>query len=135
MDEAAEFELRFFLAVLVVVRFIVVFLSRHQDRIVLVDWKHVLVLTRRDEWLTPMPFGARALSSTSYSLDQPEVSKGLGSVPSFEKESRADYSAKKNVVYKVGKNKDKQMLEMEESGLKNRPALPCPQGKPVPGAH
>ena len=48
MDEAAEFELRFFLAVLVVVRFTVVFLSRHHDRIVLVDWKHVLVSTRRD---------------------------------------------------------------------------------------
>ena len=51
------------------------------------------------------------------------------------KESWADYSAKKNAVYTVGKNKDKQMLEVVESGLKNRPALPCPQGKPVPGAH
>ena len=45
MDEAAEFELRFFLAVLVVVVATVVFHSRHHDRVVLVDWQHVLIST------------------------------------------------------------------------------------------
>ena len=49
---------------------------------------------------------------------------------------KAGYPAKENAVCIYSStDKDKQILEMEENGLTNRPGLPCPQGKPVPGEY